>query len=47
MQITQIDIFKLNVPFHHPLKVALGEIAAAENIAIKITTEVGLGEDNL
>ena len=38
MQITQIDIFKLNVPFHHPLKVALGEIAGAENIAIKITT---------
>ena len=42
MQITQIDIFKLNVPFHHPLKVALGEIAGAENIAIKITTESGL-----
>lgn len=42
MQITQIDIFKLNVPFHHPLKVALGEVAGAENIAIKITTESGL-----
>ena len=43
MQITQIDFFKLNVLFHHPLKVALGEIATAENIAIKITTEIGLG----
>ena len=42
MHISGIDIYQLNVPFHHPLKVALGEIVGAENIAIKITTESGL-----
>jgi len=42
MKISRIDIYRLNVPFYHPLKVALGEISGAENIAIKITTESGL-----
>ena len=42
MKIEQIKIAKLNVPFTRPLRVAIGEVSAAENIAVKITTDTGL-----
>jgi L-alanine-DL-glutamate epimerase-like enolase superfamily enzyme len=42
MIISRIDIYSLNVPFFKPLKIAIGAIEAAENIAIKITTDTGL-----
>lgn len=42
MIISRIDIYSLNVPFFKPLKIAIGMIEAAENIAIKITTDSGL-----
>lgn len=42
MIIAAIQIAKLNIPFHKPLKVAIGEIAGAENIIIKLTTDTGL-----
>ena len=42
MLIDTIQIAKLNIPYHKPIKVAIGEIAGAENILIKITTDTGL-----
>ena len=39
MIITSVEIYKLNVPYVKPLKVAIGEIDGAENVAIKITTD--------
>ena len=42
MIITQVDIHTLNVPLTKPLKVAIGSIDSALNIAIKITTSTGL-----
>jgi L-alanine-DL-glutamate epimerase-like enolase superfamily enzyme len=40
--ISQIYIYTLDIPFHKPLKVAIGTIDSAQNIAIKITTKSGL-----
>ena len=42
MKISSIDIYQLNIPFHKPLKVAIGEVNGAENIVIKIKTDSGL-----
>jgi len=42
MIITQVDIHTLNVPLTKPLKVAIGGIDSAHNIAIKITTDTGI-----
>lgn len=42
MEIDHIDIYKLNIAFQHPLKVAIGTIDGAENVVIKITTDTGL-----
>lgn len=42
MQISHVDIYTLNIPFTQPLKVAIGQIASAENIVIKISTDTGL-----
>ena len=36
MIITSIDICKLNLQFHHPLKVAIGVTEAVENVAVKL-----------
>ena len=40
--IERIDIYKLNIPFKHPLRVPLGVLEGANNAAVKITTEGGL-----
>ena len=42
MKISSIDIYTLDVPFTKPLKVAIGVIECADNIAIKITTDSGI-----
>lgn len=42
MIITSIDIYKLDIQFHHPIKVAIGVVEEAENVAIKITTDTGI-----
>lgn len=42
LNIQSIEISKLNIPYHHPLKVAIGEIAGAENVVVKIITDTGL-----
>jgi L-alanine-DL-glutamate epimerase-like enolase superfamily enzyme len=42
MKIDHIEIFKLNIPYTQALKIALGELKSAENIAIKITSTDGL-----
>ena len=42
MKIAQTDIYKLEVPFKHPLKIPLGTLSGARNVIIKITTECGL-----
>jgi L-Ala-D/L-Glu epimerase len=42
MKIEQVAIYTLNIPYHHPLKVAIGEVTGAENVVIKITTDSGL-----
>ncbi len=47
MRIVRVDIYKLNIPFLTPLKVALGVIEGAKNVAIRIVTDseiVGWGE---
>jgi L-Ala-D/L-Glu epimerase len=45
--ITKIEVFKLNIPLHAPVTIAIGTIDEANNILIKIHTSdglVGLGE---
>lgn len=42
MIISQVDIFTLTVPWHKPLKISIGTMDGAENVAIKITTDTGL-----
>lgn len=42
MKIDSITIYKLNISYHHPVKVAIGEISSARNIAIKVTTDTKL-----
>ena len=47
MIIESLNIYKLNIPYHKPLKVAIGEVHKAENVVIKIVTHtqlVGWGE---
>jgi L-Ala-D/L-Glu epimerase len=46
-KITKIEVFKLNIPLHAPIKIAIGTISEAQNILIKIHSSdqlVGLGE---
>lgn len=42
MKIERIDIYKLNIAFKHPLKVAIGLSKGAENVVVKISTNTGL-----
>lgn len=42
MKIESIEIYKLNVPYIHPLKVAIGEVDSAKNVVLKVTTDSGL-----
>lgn len=42
MKILHTDIYRLNIPFTQPLKVAIGEITSAANTVIKISTDAGL-----
>lgn len=42
MKILHTDIYRLNIPFTQPLKVAIGEISSAANTVIKISTDEGL-----
>lgn len=42
MKIESINISRLIVPFHQPLKVAIGERCGAENVIVHITTEEGV-----
>jgi L-Ala-D/L-Glu epimerase len=47
VKVKTIEIYKLNIPFKHPLKVAIGKKVGANNILIKIITDkdlVGWGE---
>ena len=40
--ISKIEIYKLNVSYKQPLKVAIGANTGANNVVIKITTDTGL-----
>ncbi len=42
MNIDRIDIFKVNVELEYPTRVPLGVIEAAQNVAVKITTDSGI-----
>lgn len=42
MIITQICIYKLDISYSRPTKVAIGAINAAQNVVVKITTDNGL-----
>lgn len=42
MKIDRIDIYKLNVEMTYPIRVPIGVIDAARNVALKITTDSGL-----
>ena len=40
--IAGIDIYQLNIGLQHPIRVPLGVIESAQNVAIKLTTDSGL-----
>ncbi len=42
MNIDNIAIYQLNIPYHYPFKVAIGEVSAAHNVVVKIVTDNGL-----
>ena len=42
MIIAGIDIYQLNIGLQHPIRVPLGVIESAQNVAIKLTTDSGL-----
>lgn len=42
MRIDCIDIYKLDVEIAHPVKVPLGTVNAARNVAVRITTDSGI-----
>ena len=42
VKISKIDVYKFNISYLYPTKVAIGEITDAHNIAIKISTNTGL-----
>ena len=47
MKITEVEIYKVNIDFKVPLKIALGTYNKAESVAIKIKTDsdiFGTGE---
>ncbi|NIM19695.1 MAG: dipeptide epimerase [Candidatus Latescibacteria bacterium] len=49
MKITSIDIYKADIPFHEPFRIAIMEFTSAESLFIKINTSEGLygmGEAN-
>ena len=41
MNITAIDIHKLNVSFEYPTKTPIGTLESAQNVLVKITTDRG------
>lgn len=42
MKIECIDIYKLNIPFMHPIRVPIGMLDGAHNVVIKVTADNGL-----
>lgn len=42
MKITQIDVYKFDIPMIHKVVVPIGVLAAANNVAIRITTDSGI-----
>lgn len=42
MNITEIDIFTLDIPTKHPIKVPLGILDGAANVVVRVTTDSGL-----
>jgi len=45
--ITSVEIYKADIPYPEPFKIAIGEMTAANNVAIKINTDdgtYGIGE---
>jgi len=49
MKITHIDIFKADLPFHEPFKIAIMEVTGAQTLFIRVHTDenvYGMGEAN-
>lgn len=49
MKIKQIEIYKADIPFHEPFKIAIMEIKCAQSVFVKIITDegiYGMGEAN-
>jgi len=42
MKITRVDIYKFNIPLIHEVVVPIGILAAANNVAVRITTDSGI-----
>lgn len=42
MKIHSVEIYKLNIAFTHPIKIPIGVLDSARNIAVKIITDSGL-----
>jgi len=42
MRITQVDIYKFNIPFIHEVVVPIGILSGANNVAVRITTDSGV-----
>lgn len=49
LKITSVDIYKADIPFHEPFKIAIMEVTCAKSVFIKIITNegmYGIGEAN-
>lgn len=42
MKIEKTDIYPLNIPYTHPIRVPIGVLEGANNVVVKITTDTGI-----
>lgn len=42
LKITSVDIYKANIPFHEPFRIAIMEVKSAQSVFIKINTNEGI-----
>lgn len=42
LEITSVDIFKADIPFHEPFRIAIAEIPGARNVLVRVNTSEGL-----
>lgn len=42
MKISRVEVFKLEIPYIRPMRIAIGAISCAQNVAVKLSTDSGL-----